>query len=631
MVIGVVSFIGKLLRVNLSNDAIKHEELEEETFRRFLGGRGLAAKILLEELDLSVDPFDPANKIIFATGPLTGTPFPGSGKHIVASKSPLTLKWGESTSGGFWGPELKFAGFDAIIIEGKASNPVYLWIHDGEVEIIDCNEIWGLNTVQATKRIRSETDKKARVACIGQAGENRVLYASIINDMNHASGRTGLGAVMGSKNLKAIAVLGSNRKLTLAKPKIFHELTIQAHEILKKSSTAQSLSNYGTSGGLLSLNELGILPTRNFQDGFFEFAEDISGEKMAERMVIGKTTCMGCPIGCVRSVRIEGGPYGYVGEETGGPQYETIASFGSLLLNKDLESIAKMHQLCNEYGLDTISTGVSIAFATECFERKLITVKDTNGLKLRWGDPNIVIKLIHLIACKEGFGTLLAEGVMRAAKKIGKGANRFAMHVKGLEVPMHEPRGKKAVGLFYAISNRGACHLAASHDTAFAGKGIPELGIEGGLDRFSIKGKGIFVKKTEDLMGFCNSAVICRFTTAVLNPAENIPIWMIAKFLEAATGWKVDPIDIQILGERAVNLARLFNVRLGVTRREDVLPLRFSEELPRGASKGQKITIEDLNTMLNEYYKARGWNNEGIPTKERFELLGLNEFIRFLP
>ncbi len=622
-------FIGKIVQVDLSTDKVHEEDIKEEIFRKFLGGRGLAAKILLEDLDFSVDPFDSSNIIVFATGPLTGTAFPGGGKHIVASKSPLTLKWGESTSGGFWGPELKFAGYDVLTIKGRASNPVFLWIHNGNVEIKDCEELWGLNVVQATKKIRELTNKKARVACIGRAGENLVRYASIINDMNHASGRTGLGAVMGSKNLKAIAVFGDNRKIPIADPKKFNSLVAKAHDILRKSSTAQSLSNYGTSGGILSLNELGILPTKNFREGVFEGSEEISGERMAETIVVGKTTCMGCPIGCIRAVRITNGPYGDVTEETGGPQYETIASFGSLLLNKDLKAIAKIHNLCNEYGLDTISAGVSIAFIIECFERGLVSIKETEGLRLEWGNPELIIRLIHLIAHRKGLGALLAEGVKRAAEKIGKGAEKYAMHVKGLEVPMHEPRGKKAVGLFYAVSSRGACHLAASHDTAFAGKGIPELGIEGGLDRFSIKGKGLFVKNTEDLMGFCNSAVICRFTTAVLNPSENIPIWMIAQFLSAATGWDVTPKDLQIMGERAVNLTRIFNVRLGVTRKDDVLPPRFSEELSKGASKGQKITREDLEVMLEEYYEARGWNKNGIPTKERLEMLDLSEFTNF--
>ena len=627
----MLGFIGRLARVDLSKGKVREEEIEEEVFRKFLGGRGLAAKILLEELDPNVDPLSPENKLIFATGPLTGTAYPGSGKHIVAAKSPLTSLWGESASGGYWGPELKFAGYDALIVEGRASSPVYLWIHDREVEVRDGSHLWGMTVVEATKKIRRETDEHARVACIGPAGEMLVRYACIINDMNHASGRTGLGAVMGSKNLKAVAVYGSRRRLETAKPNEFKNLLVEAHKILKESSTAQSLFNYGTSGGVPSLNELGILPTKNFQTGVFEGSERISGQAMAETILVGRTTCMGCPIQCVRAVRVEGGRFGGVTEETGGPQYETVAAFGSLLLNDNLESIAYAHYLCNQYGIDTISTGVAIAFAMECYEKEVLRKEDTGGLELRWGDPETILKLIEIIVRREGLGDVLAEGVKRAAERIGKGAERYAMHVKGQELPMHEPRGKKALALAYAISNRGACHLTSSHDTSFSGKGIPELGIEGGLDRFAVNGKGRFVKRTEDLMGFCNSAVICRFTTAVLNPAENIPIKMIAKFLEAATGWNVGPRDLQIMGERAVNLTRIFNVRLGVTRKDDVIPSRFAEEMPEGASKGQKVTPEDLDLMLDEYYEERGWTRNGIPTKERLEALGIGEFARLIP
>ena len=624
-------FVGRLARVDLSKGEVREEEIEEGIFKRFLGGRGLAAKILLEELSPDVDPLSPENKIVFATGPLTGTAYPGSGKHIVAAKSPLTLIWGESTSGGYWGPELKFAGYDVLIVEGRASSPVYIWLHDREIEVRDGAHLWGMNVVEATKRIRCETDERARVACIGQAGERLVRYACIINDMNHASGRTGLGAVMGSKNLKAVAVYGSHRRLEVVRPAEFRNLLVEAHKILEASSTAQSLSNYGTSGGTPALNELGILPTKNFQTGVFEGSERISGQAMAESILVGRTTCMGCPIGCIRAVRIEEGPYKGVTEEAGGPQYETVAAFGSLLLNDNLEAIARAHYLCNQYGIDTISTGVSIAFAIECYERGILRKEDTGGLELRWGDPELILKVVEMIAQRKGLGDVLAEGVRRTAKKFGAEAERYAMHVKGLEVPMHEPRGKKALALLYAISNRGACHLVSSHDTPFAGKGIPELGIEGGLDRFAVEGKGKFVKSTEDLMGFCNSAVICRFPTAVLNPEENIPIKMIAKFLGAVTGWDVGPRDLQTFGERAVNLARIFNVRLGVTRKDDTIPSRFGEEMPEGASKGQRVTTADLDLMLDEYYKARGWTENGIPTRRRLEALEIGEFARLIP
>jgi len=618
-------FIGRIARVNLSKSKVKEETVESEVFRKHLGGRGLAGKILLEELDLKVDPLEPGNKLLFLTGPLTGTAFPGSGKHQVLAKSPLTGIWGESTSGGFWGPELKFAGYDGLIIEGRASNSVYLWIKDQKIEIRDGTKLWGRNVVEATKQILEETDSRARVACIGPAGENLVRYASIIHDMNHAAGRTGMGAVMGSKNLKAVAVKGSKR-VEIADQGRFNQLLQEAREVLKKSSTTSQYHKYGTSGGLTSLQALGILPTKYFQTGVFDGSELLSGEAMAETILKGTTTCMACPIACIRAVSVDSGPYKGVTVETGGPQYETIAAFGSLCLNSNLEAIAKAHQLCNQYGLDTISAGSAIAFAMECYERKLLTREETDGIEMKWGNVDAILTMIEKISKREGFGNLLAEGLLRASRKIGGTAQEIALHVKGVEVPIHEPRGKKGVGLFYAISCRGACHLQASHDTAFGGdKGIPEISLRGQIDRFAIEGKGSFIKKTEDLMAICNSAVICRFPTVALNPQENISVTLIAQMLSAATGWDLTTEELMKIGERAVNLTRIFNVKLGISRRDDTLPARFSEEMPEGASEGQRISKADLDKMLDEYYRERKWDDNGIPTKEKLRELGISQ------
>jgi len=623
-------FVGRLARVDLSESKVKEEDVEE-TFRKFLGGKGLAGKIMLEELDLKVDPLDAENKLLFLTGPLTGTAFPGGGKHQVLAKSPLTGIWGEATSGGYWGPELKFAGYDGLIIEGKASSPVYLWIHDRGAEIRDGTKLWGRNVVEATKQIQRETNRSAKVACIGVAGEKLVRYACVIHEMNHAAGRSGMGAVMGSKNLKAVAVLGSGR-LEMADPHEFNRLLREAHAILEKSSTAKSLHRYGTSGGVLPLQELGILPTKHFQTGMFEGSERISGEAMAETILTGRTTCMGCPIACMRAVRVGSGPHKGVTEETGGPQYETVAAFGSLCLNADLGAIAKAHQMCNQYGLDTISTGNAIAFAMECYDRNLLGREEVNGMELKWGNAEAMLRTIEKIGERDGFGDLLAEGVARASKRIGGEAEKIAMHVKGMEVPLHEPRGKKGVGLFYAISCRGACHLQAAHDTVLGGeRGIPEIGVEGRVDRFSVRGKGRLVKSTEDLAAVCNSAVICRFPTVLLNPTENISVTLITKMLSAATGWDMTPEELVRIGERAVNLTRVFNVKLGIDRKDDHLPARASEEMPEGTSKGQKISKEDLDTMLNEYYMERGWDERGIPTREKLEELGMSELAGTLP
>lgn len=613
-------YAGRIGRIDLSTGKMMDEELEEEDARKFLGGRGLAGKTLLEELNMEVDPLGPKNMLLFLTGPLTGTGYQGCGKHLVSAKSPLTGFWGESTSGGYWGPYLKFAGYDGLIIEGKASSPVYLWVHDGEIEIRDASRLWGKNTVEATKHVREETDGAARVACIGPGGEKLVRYASIIHDMNHAAGRSGLGAVMGSKKLKLVSVHGK-KKLRIANHRRFRELLSYANQIIRESPVLQNFRMYGTSGDVESMSAMGILPTKYFQTGTFSGCEKISGQTMAETILVKRTTCMGCPVACIRAVRVDSGRHAGVTPETGGPQYETIGSLGSLCLNNDLRSIAMGHQLCNLYGLDSIATGNIVAFLMECQEKGLLRKNVTDEIEFRWGDADCILQTIRKIGEREGFGDILAEGVARASEKIGKGAARLAMHVKGMEIPLHEPRGKKALGLAYAVSPRGACHLVATHDTSYSGQdGLPEVGLEGRVDRFAIEGKGRFVKITQDLMAVCNSAVICRFHTAVLNPA-NIPMTLITEMLAAATGWDITFDELCRIGERAVNLTRVFNVKLGAGRKDDALPARFSDQIPEGSTTGQKISKEDLDKMLDEYYLAREWDSEGIPTEDKLTQL----------
>ena len=440
-------YIGKLLRVNLSNGDIQEEKLKREDAIKFIGGTGLAAKILYDEIISNISPYDPSNKLVFMTGPLEGTLVPCSCRYAVCALSPLTGAWGEAHASGFWGPELKSAGYDGIVIEGRACSPVYLKIFDGDVTIEDASSLWGMGCLDLERALKKELGEDVKVACIGPAGERLVRYASIINDGGRAAGRCGMGAVMGSKNLKAIVVRGSG-KIQVAKPAMLRKTIRRLYPVLMSFPTTQIYSAYGTNGEMDSFYEYGDVPIKNFTIGVWDGVKKIDGKAMAKTIVKGQRACLGCPIGCWRYIKIEDGAY--AGIEGRGPEYETAASFGSLLLNDDIMVIAKANELCNQYGMDTISTGVSIAFAMECYERGIIGKEDTGGLELRWGDGDVILKLIELIGKREGFGDILAEGVRKASQRIGKGSERYAMHVKGLEIPMHDPRAFQGMGLQYA-------------------------------------------------------------------------------------------------------------------------------------------------------------------------------------
>ena len=614
---------GRILRVNLTEDRIKTEKLDEMTVKKFLGGKCLGAKILFEELKPGIDPLGPENKLVFAAGPLTGAPFPGNARYAVMAKSPLTGGWGESYAGGFFPVELKMAGFDVVIVEGRAEDPVYLWIREGEAELRDAKELWGKVTGDVQREIRREVgEEKARVAAIGPGGENLVKYACIISDLHCAAGRCGMGTVMGSKKLKAVAVRGKERV------SIADEKTLRS--ILKKASKeamdgwGRELFDYGTDGALDDLSGSGRLPTKAFRKGTFEGAEEITGETLAKTIMKGRISCPACPDAHYRIVETKGR---YLTDPTyGGPEYETCASFGSLCLNDDLEVIAKANELCNKYTLDTISTGVSIAFAMECYEKGVITKRDTDGIDLSWGNGDAIIQMIHKIARREGIGAILAEGVKRAAEKIGYGSEDWALHVKGMELPMHEPRGKKGMGLTYATSDRGATHLQVYHDDSFENEDnvAPEIGIDSSLvpqDRLETGPRKVkLVKIGEDLMGLYNSLVVCRFT---FYPA-GISIRTLMTIFKSVTGWDASPMELLLVGERSFNLTRAFNAREGFTRKDDTLPKRIMEPLPDGPIKGEAYPANTLERMLDLYYDYRGWDKDrGWPTKRKLEELGL--------
>ena len=613
-------YAGKILRVNLSNGKTSRKPLNLSLAKSLIGCLGIASKLMLEELSPEVEPFDPRNKLILATGPLTGSTAPAANKSIMISRSPLTNIWGEAIFSANCGIELKRAGYDMLIVEGKAEKPVYLWISDDSVEVRDASGIWGMETFPACNAIKRDLgETNAAAICIGPAGEKLVRVSSIISDNGRAAGRCGLGAVMGSKNLKAIVAKGSG-KIDVAHPDMVSKLREKIVETVKIKLKA--FSEYGTSRGVEAFEEMGNLPIRNWTKGRFPEAEKISGFRMAETILVDRKACFACPIGCGRYIKISEGPYAPL--EGYGPEYETIAAFGSLCMNDNLESIAKANDLCNRLGLDTISVGATIAFAMECYEKGIIDKNDTGGIELVWGNHEAIIKMVELIGRREGFGAILGEGSKRAAEKMGKGAERYAMHVKGLELPMHNPYRFKEMGLQYAVSERGACHLRGFSMLPARGILFPELGINKRLDGFTIEGKAHLVKIMQDACRVVDALGICKFIAFF----GGIPLTLLAELYVAVTGWETTLKELMKAGERIWMLQRAFNVRMGVKREDDTLPRRFLEEpMVEGAARGQTV---DLEPMLKEYYVERGLDEEGKPKKEKLEELNLDFAVDFI-
>jgi len=607
-------YMGKILRIDLSRETSRVEELRDEDIA-FLGGSGLAAKIIFEEVDPKTDPLGEFNKLVIMTGPLTGTIVPGSSRFTIAAKSPLTDAWGETHLGGFFGPELKFAGYDGVIIQGKASSAVYIRISDDEVEIMDASSLWGLETSETEKRIRKELgDPKTRVLSIGPAGEKLVRYAVPITD-ERVGGRTGMGAVMGSKLLKAIAVGGSGRVPEKERERIRYVIK-RIYATIMSYAPNQMRALYGTNGEMEIFYEYGDLPIKNFTKGVWDGVSRINGKVIIEEFSGEHKACFNCPVHCWKVVQTKTERFPTIKGRA--PEYETAGSFGSLLLNDDPESLIVIEHLCNEYGIDTISTGVTIAWAIECFEKGVIDEKDTDGLKLEWGNPQLIIKLLKLISKREGFGDILAEGTRKASKIIGRGSYKYAMHVKGTEIPMHDPRAFKGLGLQYATSNRGADHLQGGFFRIEQGERQPDLKLYERVDRFQSTGKGWMVALMEDWHEVIESLGLCKFVS--------IPPGHVAGFYSMITGITKRVPDLLVDGERIFNLKRIFNVRAGTSRKDDVLPERFLfEPLNEGGAKGQVV---ELDIMLREYYEHRGWDEEGIPKKETLEKLGLSNIVK---
>ena len=600
-------YIGKILEVDLNSGKLNEIPIDENTVRKFLGGKGLGLKIINDDFKPDIDPLGPDNVIVFATGPATGTSFPTGGRyHVITKRSPLTGLVGSANSGGKWGPYLKFAGYDAVTIKGASDTPVYLSIINGKAELKDATDIWGMTTFATTDKILEEIGQpKASVACIGPAGENLVAMACIINEKNRAAGRCGAGAVMGSKNLKAIAVYGTG-KVSIARPDEMKERVKEAiGQIRENPVTGQALPTYGTSVLVNVINDHGGFPARNFQTGYFPEADKQSGETLANKYLTGKAACWGCPIGCGRVSEVPDGPF--CTSKSEGPEYESIFAFGSDCGVADLDAIIKANYLSNELGLDTISMGTTIACAMELVEMGNIPESELYGLDLRFGNAGAMVEAVWKTAYRAGIGADLSLGSKKLAEKYG--APDISMSVKGLELPAYDPRSIQGIGLNYATANRGGCHVSGYMIS-------PEiLGLPEKLDPFVTKDKAQWTITFQDFTSVVNSSGVCLFNTFALGLPDYTGL------LASITGWDLDDDEVLTIGERVTNIERLMNNRYGVDEKQDTLPKRLLEEpIPTGPAKGN---ISNLSEMLPEYYEIRSWVN-GKPTEEKLKELGLS-------
>lgn len=598
---------GKFLRVDLSTSRISIEERPEDYYELYLGGRGFIIQTLLEEVPKAADPLGPENKLIFALGPITGHPIVGSARNSVGAKSPLTGGFGESEAGGFWNVELKRAGFDAIIVEGISVKPVYIWVNDGNVEIRDAEKVWDLHVVEAVRKIQEDLgDQKVRTSVIGPAGERLVRYACISNDINHVAGRTGMGAVMGSKKLKAIAVRGTKPPEMADKGKILELNRLMGEHF--KDLTNEWMC--GTGLNIINSEASGNLPIRNFNGGRFPGVEKITPSVMLKNYDGKMEGCFGCPIRCKKIVKMDK-PW-QIDPLYGGPEFETLAAFGPNCGIDDLEAIMKANDLCNRYGMDTISAGGSIAFAMECFEKGIITTQDTDGLELTFGNAQAMVRMVERIALRKGFGDILAEGTQKAAERIGKGSAEFAIHTKGEEIPLHEPRLKQGMGLHYSVHVTGADHVTGIHDT-FLNKDSVDWGSIDVTE--SIPSTEMSPRKARMLY----QVGLWRQLINYLGVCNIVP-WrykQIRDMTEYVTGWPMSYWKLMKAVERGITLARIFNIREGWTGKDDILPSRFATSPADGPLKGVFIDFEKLHDAQKIYYQMMGWDELGIPTYAR--------------
>jgi aldehyde:ferredoxin oxidoreductase len=596
-----------ILKVDLTTGNTEDYYIPEKWVEDFLGGASLAARLLYESLTPELDARSPEAPLLFMNGPLTGTAGPTVGRFVICGKGPATGLWAESHIGGFWGPELRFAGYDGLWITGKAQEPVYLWINEGRLEVRKAAHLWGQDTYETQTLIKEEVGRKnARVATIGKAGEHGVLFAGIFCDHGRTAGRTGLGAVMGAKNLKAIAVYGKKNILPLARSGVYAGVRSASNRALKQDNQSQVMHELGTASAANYSEYMGAMPSKYYHQGSFEKVDDISGARMAETILSGVSACQACVIACGRVVTLDDGA------RRKGPEYETIVSFGPNLLVDDLAAITRLGELCDRYGMDTISLGNTIGLAFHLYEKGLIMPKDVGGLELNWGDVEAIEKLIHLTAQREGIGEVLAHG----SRFLGRyfGAEEEAVQVNGLEVAYHDPRGVSGMALVYATSPRGACHNQSDYFFVDWGHANEELGIEY-IPRHAGAEKAANVARHQDWRTVYNALVMCIF--ANVSPQTQVDL------INAACGFEWDVDEMMRCGERGWNLKRAINNRMGLTRENDKLPKTLLEPLKEGGAEDYVIPFDE---MIKAYYGARGWNpGTGRPKREKLESLGLGD------
>ncbi|HET7011916.1 MAG TPA: aldehyde ferredoxin oxidoreductase family protein [Anaerolineales bacterium] len=624
------SFTRRILHVDLTTGSLTHETPPESFYRTYLGGSAMGLHYILKDLKAGVDPLGPENVLTLMVSVLTGAPISGQSRMTANALSPLVDGVGDSQCGGFFPAEMRFAGFDGVVVTGLAAEPVYLWLHDGQAELRPAKHLWGKTTSQVDDLLKGELgDDKIEIAQCGPAGEKRVRLAAIMNMANRANGRTGLGAVMGSKNLKAVVVRGTSKKLPWADARKINELARWGSGEIENNGDVLGLQKYGTASVIVYQNTIGSLPTRNYNAGQFDGFEAISGERMADTILKDNDTCYACSVRCKRVVETEyaGRP---VEKRHGGPEYETLATFGSYCGVQDMDAIALANKICNEYGLDTIGTGATVAWAMECFDRGLVSESEV-GFRAPFGDAEAMVRLTEAIARRDGVGDILAEGSRRAAERLGRG-RELLITVKGAEAPAHMPHAKRSLGLIYAVNPFGADHQSSEHDPMiedgaselYMGR-LALLGFDNTLPALSLgPDKVRFALKSQQFYSFLDSADLCQFVFGpawtLYGPQETVD------FVRAATGWDDFSLDeLVAVGERRLNMLRLVNARLGMSRKDDRLPDKFFAPLQgEGPTSGVAISKEEIEAAKDAYYDLAGWDRaSGNPSSDTLERLGL--------
>lgn len=602
--------LGNILSVDLTARRIESHPADESVLEQFIGGSGYGALLLAQNLAHVPEPLDSASPLVFAAGPLTGTPVPTSGRHTVIARSPLTGLWGEASAGGTWGRELRRAGLLAIVITGRAESPVYLWVSPQGVEFRPARHIWGQECQESDEMLRAETDARAVAATIGPAGERLVPLAGIFADGSHArvAARCGLGAVAGSKNLKGVVVRGLG-KVPVRNPEALKESIKPLLENYR--NVAKPLGRFGTANLVYPCAETGSMPFQNWRKGKWDAAQKINGQELNSRFHKGQYHCAGCPIGCGRVIEMDG-------QEMGGPEYETLALFGGSCLIDDLEALCRINRRCNQLGIDTMEAGSLVAMAMELYEQGRLTREDTGGLDLTWGNASAAAQVVEQMGRREGLGGLLGQGMNAVIEQLGGPAVELAVQVKGLAAAAHDPRAYNSIAVGYATSPRGACHLQAFSHAFERNVAMPEWGIKEPMDRLAVTGKAELVVRSQHLMTLFDSLAMCKFSIFA-----GISTSIMCRWLNAITGWEMDTKQLERCGERIFNLKRLYNNHLGISRKDDTLPGRFLTH-----KRGEGGTVDNLpplNIMLSDYYELREWDEFGIPRPKKLADLGLSE------